>query len=909
MGQLTAQIDSPLTSNADITKSGRGTLIFTAVNTAGGGANKTTLNEGTLQIDALDKIGGTTGGLVFAGGALRLGVGFTDDISTRSISFLQGGGTIDTNGIDLALANSIGTGVGGLTKTGAGNLTLNATSTRTGFTRILGGTVTVGANDALGVGGDVGIGAGSTLDIGANNISIGQLKTFGIAPLLTGTGTITASNGYFFTHESGTVTVDATLAGTGGLFKYESGTTTLNGANTYSGPTEVQIGTLAFNSIANVGGGASALGAPTTVEEGTINTGFGGNDPILTYTGTGHSTDRIIQMNGTADGNLFIEADGTGALGLGTVQSTISGNKTLTLRGTADGAIENTVAMIREVGGSIIVSKAEASTWVLTGANTYTGNTTAGGGVLVAANNQAFGTVGTVTLINTDSILAIADGIDISRPLNVSNTGDNKVLRLQSGATSGTYSGTIANAEATAGNFDVSVDTGGTFTLSGDISGVGGLNKELTGTAILSGTNAYAGTTTVNNGILALSGGSAIVDTGAVVLADTATAILRLDSSETIGSLAGGGVTGGNVDLQSNTLTTGDAGNTTFAGVASGTGALVKEGAGTFSLSGANTYSGATTINTGTLQLGDGGTTGSLNTASAISVGSGATFAVNRSNTVTQGTDFDAAPITGDGSLVQSGTGSTILNVANAYTGGTTISGGTLEVNNTSGSGTGTGSVILSNAGSTLAGSGSIAGSTIIGSGTILAPGEGNTGTSNRALTFTAVSTAVQVQDGGQIQLGLTSSSQIDGSFDWTTTDALTYLNTAGGTGSTEYTTIWALSGDYDSIRLTNGTFDLGVTAGGTIKLSDSGTTGYTAGSIFKLLDWSTVGTADSLLVGGGGFTLTDLDFSAVTLGAGLVFDTTAFTTYGVVVIVPEPSRAFLIMLGLLGLMLRRRRR
>ncbi len=81
-----------------------------------------------------------------------------------------------------------------------------------------------------------------------------------------------------------------------------------------------------------------------------------------------------------------------------------------------------------------------------------------------------------------------------------------------------------------------------------------------------------------------------------------------------------------------------------------------------------------------------------------------------------------------------------------------------------------------------------------------------------------------------------------------------------------------------------------------------------TAGSIFKLLDWSTVGTTDSL-AGTGGFTLADLNLIAVAPGSGLTWDTTAFTTYGVIVVVPEPSRILLLMLGLSTLLLRRRRK
>jgi hypothetical protein len=131
-------------------------------------------------------------------------------------------------------------------------------------------------------------------------------------------------------------------------------------------------------------------------------------------------------------------------------------------------------------------------------------------------------------------------------------------------------------------------------------------------------------------------------------------------------------------------------------------------------------------------------------------------------------------------------------------------------------------------------------------------------------------------------------------------------LNTHGGATGTAYTTIWNQSGNYDSIKLTNGTFTLGTTAGGTVKLlNNSAILG--AGSIFKLLDWTTVGTADSL-AGSGSFTLTDLDLTGVALDSGLSWDTSALTTYGVLVVVPEPSRILLLMLGLSSFALRRRR-
>jgi len=120
----------------------------------------------------------------------------------------------------------------------------------------------------------------------------------------------------------------------------------------------------------------------------------------------------------------------------------------------------------------------------------------------------------------------------------------------------------------------------------------------------------------------------------------------------------------------------------TFSGVISenksGGGSLNKNVGNTAILTGTNTYTGKTTISAGTLQLGNGGITGSLSASSRIE-GTGGTFAINRSNTVTQGSDF-SSNLTGAIGFTQSGTGTTILNAANSYTGVTTISGGTLSV-------------------------------------------------------------------------------------------------------------------------------------------------------------------------------------------------------------------------------------
>jgi len=110
-----------------------------------------------------------------------------------------------------------------------------------------------------------------------------------------------------------------------------------------------------------------------------------------------------------------------------------------------------------------------------------------------------------------------------------------------------------------------------------------------------------------------------------------------------------------------------------YAGTISGTGALEKTQAGTVSLANANSYTGGTTIAQGTLQLGIGGTSGSI----LGNVTNNGTLAFNRSDIVT----FPGT-VSGTGSLAQLGTGTTILTADNSYTGGTTVAAGTLAVGN-----------------------------------------------------------------------------------------------------------------------------------------------------------------------------------------------------------------------------------
>jgi len=1222
---LTATITSPLTSVADITKSGRGTLILSGANTAGGGTMKTTLNEGVLEIASLGNIGGTTGALVFAGGTLRLGAGFTDDISLRTITFLQGGATIDTNGNDLGLSQSVGSGVGGLTKIGAGSLTLNAAATYTGGTNVYGGSLILGADNATGVGGDLNIGAGATIDMVIYNITAGLVSFYGDSPVILGSGSITASKGFYFGN-TGDLNVATNLVGAVGLLKTQTNTLTLTGLSTFTGPVEIQGGTVLFDSITSVGGGASALGSSATAQNGVIHMGLGSAATTLSYNGSGSTTDRTIGMQGTT-GALTLDASGSGALVLGGVHFETAGNKTLTLKGLSDAALANTLGSLNEYGlGALTLVKSDTNTWVISGASSWSGATSINDGILRFTADQSiggalnFGTANSITTAGTldlstasatfggnmlvqtntasetnevligagktltvggtvtlgsgaasSTTLFTASGAGTFRVANVTGTGvaflvgnsnsnistaDFSALAtmdvslnttsgiLQIGSTSGTNSsgfGTLLLAQNTtitasaltvggggsytgnagqinalllstttnvinvdalnigtggrdlgsitfqgstgtltvraadgvsaaafnmasingvtgaalpAGNrntFDVTghsadllfstvtigtqtgrtgpmenlfaFDTGtltagdlimGSKTASGNSTNVINLGGGVvtmgsgTGTAatLASNTNTGAVTSTINvtGGTVTIGsgGGQALimgnsntnatgstttalnVSGGNVTLATTGTTAVTMANANAGTANASISVTGGSLTVQGD-IVGGTGGGTRIASITldgglldmtgrsigastnaiafnarSGTlknlaelngGAVAfnKTTSGTLYMDGVNSYTGPTTVTSGTLQFlletALYNNTPASWTDTSIIVSSGATAAFNVGGTgeftasdvdvikslgtATGGfqdgstigldtTNAAGGSFTYDGVIEDTNSGANsvglkklgantlVLTQTSTYTGATTVAAGTLQVGDgTSGALNGSGAVTVSDT-ATLSGSASIAGATVISSGAVLAPGVGDTATSNQTLTFTAAGTAVDVQNGGQIQLSITSSSQVDAAFDFST-NALTYLNTHGGASGTAYTTIWNQSGDYDSIRLTNGTFNLGVNGAGTVTVLDNSAS-LTAGSIFKLLDWSTVGTTDSL-AGTGGFTLADLNLIGVAPGSGLTWDTSAFTTYGVIVVVPEPSRILLLMLGLSGLLLCRRRK
>ncbi len=136
-----------------------------------------------------------------------------------------------------------------------------------------------------------------------------------------------------------------------------------------------------------------------------------------------------------------------------------------------------------------------------------------------------------------------------------------------------------------------------------------------------------------------------------------------------------------------------------YSGTISGDGSLTKAGTGKVTLATAQAYTGGTTISAGTLQIGNGGTSGSV----LGNITNNAALIFNRSDGVTFG-----GVISGSGTLEKLGAGTLTLSAINTYTGATTVTGGTLEISGSIASGTVTNNATLAYIGTATAGSAGI---------------------------------------------------------------------------------------------------------------------------------------------------------------------------------------------------------
>ena len=252
-------------------------------------------------------------------------------------------------------------------------------------------------------------------------------------------------------------------------------------------------------------------------------------------------------------------------------------------------------------------------------------------------------------------------------------------LDISNLTTSGTTAGSIEGAgnvflgskNLAVGGNNFTTTFSGVIQDGGLLGGTGGsLTKTGSGTLTLSGVNTYTGGTTVMGGLINFNSTNSF-GSGAITLNGGGLQWASGTSTDISSQLAAFGVGGATFDTNSNNLT--------LASVLSGAGSLTKTGAGMLTLTGVNSYTGGTTISGGTLQLGNGGTSGSI----IGNVTDNSIFAINHSDAVTYG-----GVISGTGAFQQNGTGTTTLTGTNTYSGGTTVSAGILQLGNggTSGS-------------------------------------------------------------------------------------------------------------------------------------------------------------------------------------------------------------------------------
>lgn len=658
-------LNGAIDGSGTVTQSGTGETTLSGNNSYSGGA---TVAAGTLNAASATALG-TAAATVNSGATLELS--FTGGTLTNNIA---NAGLVDVTGANETLSGSI-TGAGE-NRISALNATLSGDNTSfTGNWNILNGAsanVSAGQNLA-----DAAVQLDGTLNIAPTSGGYTFTNT------LTGTGLMTATlaggssfafdntvgNAYTGTLQLGQslfdLSGDNTTALTNATLQLDTNSETTVGAGTQNiGNLTLNGGTLKF---ANLPTGVITTGQlgltsgtvqidPTQVASsgGTLLTEDDGSGlQLITAAGTSGAASNLTltDLNGNALSSSQVNIDqnsatvaigtygyslnNTGGLGVGYTlnQLDLQAGQTLTLSGdTVTPAGASDMKALISGSGNLDIDATNAITLTNAG-NSYTGTTTVSGGTLRAGATNVIDDSSQVTLNNGTTF--VLNGFNQSVN-NLNGTGNVSL-------------GANALTENTTGN----------VTYGGAIGGTGPVTAAGTGTWILTGNNVWTGGTTLSGGVL------------------------QLGSGGTSGSIVGNVVN--NAGLVVNRSD-----DVTLAGAISGSGTLTQNSSatGTTSLTGTNTYTGATTVQQGTLQLGSGGTTGSLASASAITLDSGATLAFNRSNAMVVGN-----AITGDGNVTQVGSGTTVIGGTNTYTGGTTVAAGTLNASNASALGSGAATV------------------------------------------------------------------------------------------------------------------------------------------------------------------------------------------------------------------------
>ncbi|NMX68853.1 transporter [Pseudomonas sp. WS 5111] len=716
-------------SRVNMTNSGTvtGRIGFEASGAAGGVGNSF-INAGTLNggVSLGAGRGGNTftavtGSVVNAGTGISLGGLVNVNLSFAPSGKVDGGvgGTNNTLVLDNQLA-----GVNAVIQTGTAS-----SSQYINFNKLLinGGTWTLqGA-----------LVNGSTI-LNSALVQFDNSAAFGSGVLNVNGGTLAASTGNLNVANNvvigaGGLTVQGTnafafggnLSGTGALRKNGTADLTLNTTNTYSGGTQLNAGTLVLGATDALGSGTLTASAGTNLSTGPLLGAAialaNGIDLLGNLTVIGSNA---LTLGGVIGGSGGLVKEGSGDLIISGTNS-YQGNTVLNLGKLvvgADGALG--AGALSAAAGTTLDANATAS---LTNQVSLNGAVTVGGtadltltGPIIGGGSLTKNGGATLNLSGNNLFLG---GLNLNAgTLKVgSNTALGSGNLTVSGASSLDSSAAVALVNNIELNAGLTVAGSNALTLDGALSGTGTLTKAGTANLTLNGINTFQAGTLLNGGRLTL-GNAAALGGGALTVGGAAS----LDNSAAF-------TLGNNITLNADLALAGTS-NLTLGGVISGAGGLTKNGTADLTLSGNNTFTGALNIlggsvfassaaalggNSGlnigagaSLNLAGNGVLGGLSGAGVIDVGLNNSLTVGGANT----SSTFGGSLTGSGSLIKVGGGQLELTGINSLSGNTQVNAGILKVSNTLGS-----AIVDVNAGGTLTGGGSLLGALNINSGGHLA--------------------------------------------------------------------------------------------------------------------------------------------------------------------------------------------
>ncbi len=499
------------------------------------------------------------------------------------------------------------------------------------------------------------------------------------------------------------------IAGNGGLTKNGNSILTMQGgANTYTGVTTINAGTLSVSTLSN-GGLASDIGAAGS---GSTNLVLGGG--TLQYIGSGASIDRSFTV--TSSGGT-IDASGSGSLSLanpGPLNVPGSGIHNLILTGGDTNGETLAASLADGTGGALGVTKNGGNTWTLTGTNSYTGATTINAGILQVGAGGASGTLGSGTSVDNSTLLFNRTGtLTVSGPVNgtgrlVQGGAGTVVLNGANAYAGGTTISNGATLQIGSGSTGASLNNGGSIVDNGlfiynskTLTALNGFNVTISGTGNLIvgancafnsvNANTYSGWTLINSGatFVPCQGNTGSLNTSVV----TNNGTLHFERQDTAVFVYSNNIVGsGKVETDNNNQNPGDVtlagANNTFTGGTWIKGGGVVVGGYTYITITTNITDVSTNYTTNTFFVDGGSLVGPViftNTSSSWQNSRQLTFNFGTDRVIGYnlvGAVTDGSSTGNSGNVMKENTNTVVLTGNNTYPGGTTISNGVLQIGN-----------------------------------------------------------------------------------------------------------------------------------------------------------------------------------------------------------------------------------